>query len=620
MSRKLLFYILPLVLFAIGAGYVLVGQFSDMLFTAQDRNEFFSTSDFFRQLVCEPFGLLAYVGSYLTQYFYYPACGAAILLLLWAMLYAAIIKAFGLSKHLAPLALLPLACLCVSIVDVGYWIYILLLRGYWFSETIAVLVVMLMLWAARCTPARYRAIWYLVGSVVAFPLIGWGTYLFALCFFATQCAESADRRMPHAWCIQLCGLVLTALVPLAYGRFVFTEMNMNDIFLRAGLPYFQSSTVDALRPSYPFLLLALFLLLLSAGIPFWRKARDLGQVATKRSITPSRLYVVLTVLAAILFAGIHTALAFDDYNYQAEMRMNQAAMEDDWQAILGEAERCNTPSRTMVLLKNAALINTGELGNRSFALENSGLDIYNPDSLNLNVMQIASPVIYYQFGKVQYAYRWCMENTVAYGFSPYYLKMFVRAAQESGEKRLMKRYMHLLSLTRFHGDWHPLPSTKMVHDLNVAFSDVIDSDNNDLERYLIQNFSLAFGSDKAIVKELNLFYAMIYRDPQYFWPAFNTFAQLHMMQRADKDGNVKYGTNLPVHYQEAYLIMHENYPVTLPYEVIISPMVEQSYQMYKKAVNTLQSQGMDERSVGEATRDSWKHTYWWYIMYGRKSY
>lgn len=615
--RSAFYNIIPLAIFLSLAAYLLLGEYSDMLFTAQDRNEFFSTSDFFCRMVSEPFGLMSYLGCYLTQYFFHPTLGALLLLLLWSALYGATIKAFSLSHQLAPLALLPLACLCVSLTDVGYWIYILPLRGYWFSETLAVLIAMLMLWAARSTSARYRAVWYLIGSVVAFPFIGWCSYLFALCFFATQCAESADRHMPHAWWLQLCGVILTAFIPLNYARFIYTEMNLPSV-LKAGIPYFESTTVSAIRPSYPFMLLVLFLLLLAACLPLWRRVQSKGR--EKQASHLLRSYTGLTLSVLLIAVGIQQAFGIRDYNYQAEMRMNQAAMEDDWQTIISEAERCSSPSRTMVVLKNIALMNTCELGTRSYMLDNSGLDINNVDSLNLNIMQIASPLIYFQYGKVQYAIRWAMENALSYGYSPYYMKIFLRAAQETGELRLMKRYYHLMSLTTFHGDWRPLPPSKLVRDLHVAFSDVIDSDNNDIERYLIQNFYMAFGSNKEIVKELNLFYAMIYRDPQYFWPAFNTFAQLFMKQKQQPDGSMSYRAELPMHYQEAYLIMQENYPVNLPYEVAITPMVQQSYQLYKQAVGPLQQQGVSENEIGEKTRDAWKHTYWWYLMYGRKSY
>jgi len=601
MKRRSLLYVLPAILFVVLAAYVLICQQADVLYTAQDRNEFFSTSSFFSQIMAEPFGLMAYLGSFLTQFFYYPALGASILIFLWCVLYGVTVKVFSLGVRLSALAILPLACLLASVTDLAYWIYIMPFRGYWFAQTLAILCVILMLWAARCTPARFRVVWYLIGTLAAFPFLGWATYLFALCFLVTQCAESADRRMP-LW-HHIVGVLLAFSTPLLYARLFYTSMHPM-VVAKASLPYFESTTVASLRPSYPFITLFVILLLLAALMPLWRRCNSLDKVYPFY-----RHPVYATVLVSLLFSvGIYKAFAFEDYNYQAEMRMNQAAVEDDWQSIIQEAENTRTPSRTMVVLKNIALMNSGELGTRSFLLNNNGIDINNPDSLNLNVMQIAAPTIYYHYGKVQFAFRWCMENAVGYGFSPYYMKMFIRAAKESGEHRLVERYKKLMSHTLFHGNWQPRPTTMLVRDLHVGFADVIDGDNNDLERYLIENFMLAFGSDKPLIKELNLFYTMIYREPSQFWNAFYAYA---LESR---------GANLPMHYQEAYLIMQENYPVQLPFKVQITPMVQQNYNLYKQAVISLESQGLDRNQQGERLRDSWQHTYWYYLMYGRMTY
>lgn len=610
-SRNLLRIILPIILFAVFACFVLLGQYSDVLYTAQDRNEYFGTVQFFHQHMAEPFGLMSYLGSYLTQFFFYPFLGVLMLLAIWAATYLASVKAFALDGPDKPvdfpaLAILPLVCLLASLVDVGYWIYIMPIRGYWFSQSLAYLLMILMLWAARLTPSRYRLAWYVVGVFLCFPLMGWMSLFLALCLLLMQVSLPRMQRSP--WWHLPCGLLLSIATPFFWARTAYVEMNLPSV-LKAGLPYFQSTTVDALRPSYPFIALVILTLLLLVASPYCvcRKAqKSTGATPKPSKSLASRLY--LSALTTVLLTAASTLLYFSDYNYQAEMRMNRAAMDDDWQAIIQEAEKCDSPSRTMVLLTDIALLNTGQLGNRAFELDCSGLDICNPDSLNLNVMQIAVPMVYYNLGKIQYATRWCMENAVGYGYSPYYLKLFVRAAQESGEAALVNKYLKLLSHTTFHNEWRPKPTTDVVRRLHLAFSDVIDSDNNDCERYVIQNFSMAQGSDQPLVKELNLFYSMIYRDPKLFWPAF--YAYTAQTQ----------GANIPIHYQEAYLIMQENYPVNLPFKIQISQMVQQNYQQYKKAVVQNQQSGMDEKSVGEAIRSNWKHTYWWYLMYGRKVY
>ena len=105
----------------------------EVLYTAHDRSEFIVGAPFFHTLVSKPFGLMQYAGAWLTQLFYHPALGACLLVAIWALIFLVGAKAFRLQGAAAALMLLPIACLLTSIVDLGYWIYIFSIRGYWFS-------------------------------------------------------------------------------------------------------------------------------------------------------------------------------------------------------------------------------------------------------------------------------------------------------------------------------------------------------------------------------------------------------------------------------------------------------------------------------------------------------
>lgn len=591
---------LHMTLLALASGGVLMGLFRDMLYTAQDRNVFVSGCDFLRQMLRSPFGLLEYAGSYLTQYFYYPALGTALLVLLWLGTYAVCVGAFRPSRYGAPLLLATMCCLLASITDVGYWIYTLALPGYWFSQSLGFLVLALLLWAARITPARWRQCWH-AASLLLFPVIGWYAYLFSIALLVAFVAAPSGRNGRGAGMLSLA--VLPVLAPFVWHWGPYCHLSLRRVMM-AGFPYFESNTMEALRPSYPFFVLIALTLCLT-----WASYRAVSRrqvVWTRRfRLRPLGITVLVLALCAV---GMWQTM-FLDYNYQSEMRMNRAAMDDDWNAIIQEAGTTTTPSRTMVMLRNIALLNTGNLGGYSFGMQNSGVDIHNPDSMNLNIMQIASPMVYYNYGKVQFAIRWCMETAVGYGFCPYFLKMSARAAQATGEPKLMQRYMHLLGRTTFHGHWRPLPTTPMVKRLQEGFADVIDSDHNDVERYIIENFSLAMGSDDAVVRELNLFYAMIYRDPKYFWPAFHAFASMTK------------GQNLPLHYQEAYIQFVKEFPVKLPYPVQLDPQVTQRFQSFTQCLeNCARLSGQDMERLGEMMQPEWGLTYWWYNYFGRKVY
>ena len=75
--------LLAFILFAV---YVLyINQ--EVFYTAHDRSEFVFGTPFFHTLMSKPFGLMRYAGAWLTQLFYYPAFGSAVLAAIWILMW-----------------------------------------------------------------------------------------------------------------------------------------------------------------------------------------------------------------------------------------------------------------------------------------------------------------------------------------------------------------------------------------------------------------------------------------------------------------------------------------------------------------------------------------------------
>ena len=121
--------------FALLSWYFLMMRNADVLYMQQLRSLFNDTSVFFQQYQTRPAGFLQWAGCYFTQLFYYPALGSSVLILMWIAIFFLLKKAFLTSstQHLTPLLLIPLVCLLVSEIDLGYWIYYNKNHGYCFS-------------------------------------------------------------------------------------------------------------------------------------------------------------------------------------------------------------------------------------------------------------------------------------------------------------------------------------------------------------------------------------------------------------------------------------------------------------------------------------------------------
>ena len=212
----------------------------EVLYTAHDRSEFLYGAPFFHKLMLKPFGLMQYVGAWLTQLFYYPALGAAVLMAVWMLIFFVGVKAFKLKGSASALMLLPVACLLTSVVDLGYWVYALPIRGYWFSQSVGYLLMLLLLWVARYTPRKWHIVWYLLG-VCVYPVLGWYALLFILCL-------GISGKM--SW-RELLGLLLMLSAAGIWHTLLYPNLNPDDVVM-AGLPRFDIASDSSGRLSLPF--------------------------------------------------------------------------------------------------------------------------------------------------------------------------------------------------------------------------------------------------------------------------------------------------------------------------------------------------------------------------------
>ena len=546
----------------------------DVLYTAHDRSEFVFGSPFFQRLMSKPFGLMQYVGAWLTQLCYRPSVGASVMIIIWALIFSVGSKAFRLKPSASALMFLPVACLLTSVVDTGYWIYISTIRGYWFSQSVGYLVMLLLLWAARQTPRKWHIVWYLIGFCI-YPVLGWFALLFVLCLALT---EKITWR-------EVLGFVLLLFTASIWHTQFYSYLKYDDVVL-AGLPRFITPSDNSPELSIPFWVLAV----VSVLIPLCSK------YLTKWFVP------ALCAVAGIAFT---VSLMYHDRNYIDEMRMVRLASDDNWKGVLHIAEENKRPTSTMMFLKNIALMNEGGLLDRSFKLSNDAVDIYNPDTLHVTLLDIASPLVYYNYGMMNEAIRLNFENAIQAGFSPFYLKMLARCALAVGDKKLVERYTTILHHSPFYGNWQPAPVTEKIKSLQKCYPDELTGVENS-DSYLVNGISLWYNSDSKVASEQALLYAMLRCDSRRFWPSLRNFVQLHMNE------------TFPVHAMEAYILFMDKAPEE---KRMMLPVEQSVYDRYKQFWTTLEQKakpGMTLEQAGEELREEFGDTYWWYNLFGRK--
>ena len=546
----------------------------EVFYTAHDRSEFIYGAPFFHTLLSKPFGLMQYAGAWLTQLFCRPAFGSAVLAAIWVLIFLVGIKAFRLKPSASALMLLPVACLLTSVVDLGYWIYVSTIRGYWFSQSVGYLIMLLLLWAARCTPRKWHLVWYLIG-VCLYPVLGWFALLFVLCLAV---AEKPTWR-------EFFAIVLLIFTAGIWHTQYYSNLRADDVVM-AGLPRFITPSDNTPHLTYPFWALGI----VSVLIPLYGKN-------LKYWFVPA-----LSAVAGIIFT---CSLMYHDQNYIDEMRMVRYAEDDNWKEVLQIAEGNQKPTSTMLFLRNIALMNEGGLLDRSFKLGNSSYPLHNPDSVHSSLFDIASPLVYYNYGMTNEAIRLDFENAIQAGFSPFYLKMLARCGVAMGDKELVERYTTLLHQMPFYGDWQPAPVTEKIKELEKAYPDEITGVENS-DSYIVNGISLWYESDSKVASEQALLYAMMRCDSRRYWAALRNYVKLHLDE------------TFPLHAMEAYILYMDKAPEE---KRMMLPVEKSVYERYKQFWATLESHakpGMTIEEVGEMMRAEYGDTYWWYNIFGRK--
>ena len=546
----------------------------EVFYTAHDRSEFIFGAPFFNTLMSKPFGLMQYVGAWLTQFFCEPAVGAGVLAVIWALTVFVGIKAFRLQGSASALMLLPVACLLVSVVDLGYWIYVSTIRGYWFSQSVGYLVMLLLLWAARCTPRKWHIIWYLLG-VCIYPVLGWFALLFVLCLAVS---EKTTWR-------EFVGIILLAFTASIWHTQFYSNLKYDDVVM-AGLPRFETPSDSTPHLSYPFWLLGAASVLISLGSKYLAK-----------------WFVPVLCTAAGIFYTY--SQMYYDKNYIDEMRMVRYAEDDNWKEVLNLAEENKKPTSTMMFIKNIALMNEGGLLDRSFKLGNDAANLYNPDSLHVTLLDIASPLVYYNYGMINEAIRLSFENAIQAGFSPFYLKMLTRCALAAGDKKLVERYTTILHHRPFYDNWQPAPVSAKIKELQKCYPDEITGVENS-DSYLVNGISLWYESDSKVASEQSLLYAMLRCDSRRFWASLRKYVKLHMDEQ------------FPLHAMEAYILFMDKAPEAKRMMLPVEKSVYERYKQFWDALEDKAKPGMTIDAVGKEMYDEYGDTYWWYNIFGKK--
>ena len=576
MKEKRLALAIWLVALAVIAGALLLFE-SDQLWKVQEKNLFLCSALFLKEQLVVPGGLLTWVGTWFTQFLYYPWLGVLLLSAWWLLMMAIIKRAFHIPDRWASLILIPVAILLLTNMDMGYWIYMLKLRGHFFVSTIGTTAVAAMLWGFRCISDKYylRAVCILITSVLGYPLLGIYGLAAALLMGIWSWRLSASRA--KAVICSVVAAISVVAIPLLYYRFVYVETNLANIYW-AELPLFYI-TKEYHTYYIPYYLLAIFFVILTVTYRADRqtataaseqeqkvqpreprgKANNVRSNSAKRKQARSKskfskntLYYLScqAVLAILLVGGVYTFWMKDE-NFHRELAMQHRIANLDWAAALDvAAAQEDEPTRAIVMLRNLALSRLGRQGDDMFKYKNGSKRYDAP--FDMRLMLVEGPLIYYQYGMLNYCNRLCIEMGVEFGFRTEDYKLLVNCALLENDRPLARKYIGILKQTLFHSRWaeqaeallgHPEliakdperePITHMLH-----YNNYLGSDQGYTESFLMKQLAKSTYTGDPIFQEQCLLATLWTKDVNQFWYHFYDYVRLHPNDR------------MPRYYQEA---------------------------------------------------------------------
>ena len=509
---------------ALWLGALLVGAFAllyfeaDLLWKVQQHNVFLNTALFFKQQMVVPGGMLSYLGAFLTQHFYYPWIGVVMLCALWLLLMWLTKRAFNIPEQWLVLTLIPVAILLVANMDLGYWVYVIKLRGYFFVPTLGVIAAVSLFWAYRQLPESQwmRAAFVAVVVLAGYPLMG----VYALAAVILMALENWRK-----WLVGVVALLCVIVVPLVYYNFVYYETNLIDIY-RTALPVFTiSDSYSAYY--YPYYALALcFLLLALISHREWKAPKHPVMDWVKQGV----------VLAAVVGCVYH--FWYKDANFHHELCMQRCVEQADWEGVIAEgAKQEGEPTRSIVMMHNLALSRLGRQCDEMYSFPKGSHKSNTP--LPIFMYHVAGRMMLYQYGMMNECHRICMEDGVEYGWNVELLRYMARCAIFCNEKQAVRKFLDILRETTYYGSWADHMEALMNNPKQLAddaetgpvarmqhYTDKLDAVEGKVENCIMTTLA-AHDADDLYFQEQAVLGAMWTRDPAYFWPRFDHYVQLN---------------------------------------------------------------------------------------------
>ena len=546
---------------------------------------FLFSEAYIRNKLLLPGGFSMLVAEFLVQFFIRPYVGAlvtAVLLTGVGVCTAGIVKRIAPVSGLFILYVLPMLALLFMHFDFNYRV----------QGTVCYLMMMALL----CGYMRIRNdLFRLVAGCVLVPVLFWLAGSITVLFAGMVCLFEGLRKTPK-WYISLIGVAEVLL--LGVGTVYFSLMGEYRWVFGPDLYYHYT-----LHPKeiiyYSWICLPLVFL-----VAFF--VRNKNSLSGKKLFAGISCIAQLAMIAAVLWWGMPK---YSDAKTLKLKKLDYFARTEQWDKTIEECKGKLTNFLYMCHL-NMALANKGELSDKMFNFDQrgpQGLLVQWNKSENISCMLSD---IYFTMGATASSQEMAFEGYVSAmeDGNPRMLKRLVQTNLIYGTYPVAEKYISILEKTYAYRDWAQSQRKYLYNDEVVESDPVLGTrrrmlpDRNSLAMINGLTGDLALFLEKGPANSVAL---------QYLGAMYLLAKDLEGFKAlVEKYYGTEFLPVLPVHFQEAVIVMSEKEPDYWK-RFNVSETIVARFTDYKKQVlanrNNTVIAGLLNRSYG--------NTYWFYFMF-----
>jgi hypothetical protein len=546
---------------------------------------FLFTSDYFFNLTSCPGGFADYLGTFLTQFYYFPWLGGLIIAFSLVSLQQQI---YYLTYKLAqnplfyPLTFIPsvlfwallcdenflLTALLAVIITLGFvQIYTLLKQPL--PRIIAFLIIL-------------ASLYWTVGGV--FWIFGIFCIIVELLYF--------KQLSKMQWGVLIVSFLLIVIASPLVAKY-YLQYPLSRLWW--GLSYYRYPVVS------PYLLLLVCSILIS--IPIIIRFLPSGTTKSIFIIVVSTQLIVLSVLSGWLIRS--TA----DWNKEEIMAYDYCVRTQDWNKVISIANHKDPNSPLSVACLNLALSKSGTMGDCMFRYYQNGPEGLLPTFQRDFTLPFIAGEVYYQLGFLNTSMRYnfeAMEAIPDYKKSSRAMKRIAEVNFLNGEYQVAAKYLHLLQHTLFYNNWANetllcIGNEKKTNEnpewaalKKYRFTE--DFLFSELEKDQMLGLLFTHCRSNKMAFDYLMAYTLLTKDLNHFVQYFPLGKSLRYKE-------------IPAHYQEALIFLWANKTSQLnesPWA--ISNPVKQTFLNYTKVYSSVQKEDA-------STLSEFSQTYWYYLHF-----